>query len=75
MTKLLDEAMATASTLPPAVQDEIARMVLEMTGDDRSAYVYSAEEEARLDESEAQASRGEFATDEQVRNIWAKHGL
>ena len=33
------------------------------------------EEEAELDESEAAASRGDFATDEEVRAIWAKHGL
>jgi predicted transcriptional regulator len=35
----------------------------------------SAEEAASFDESLAQADRGEFATDEQVRAIWAKHGL
>jgi predicted transcriptional regulator len=35
----------------------------------------SAEEEASFDESLFQAERGEFATDEQVRAIWAKHGL
>jgi predicted transcriptional regulator len=35
----------------------------------------SAEEESSLDESLAQADRGEFATDEQVRAIWAKHNL
>ena len=75
MTKLLGKAMAAASTLPPAVQDEIAHMVLEMTGDEQSVCVFSTEEDARRDESEAQAARGEFATEEQVRAIWAKHGL
>jgi predicted transcriptional regulator len=33
------------------------------------------EEEASLEESLAQAERGEFATDEQMQAIWAKHGL
>ncbi|MCQ4188185.1 hypothetical protein [Methylocystis suflitae] len=33
------------------------------------------EEEASFEESLAQAERGEFATDDQVRAIWAKHGL
>ena len=66
--------MATGS-LPPPVQDEIALMVLELTGKNQPAYVYSAEEQERLDESEAAAARGEFATGEQVRAIWAEHGL
>ncbi|ESQ75181.1 hypothetical protein ABAC402_10960 [Asticcacaulis sp. AC402] len=35
----------------------------------------SAEEDASFDESLAQAERGDFASDEQVRAIWAKHGL
>ena len=35
----------------------------------------SAAEEASFEESLAQADRGEFATDEQVRAIWAKRNL
>jgi len=35
----------------------------------------SAEEEASFRESLAQADRGDFATDEEVRTIWANHGL
>ena len=34
----------------------------------------TAEEEADLDASLAEAERGEFATDEEVRAIWAKYG-
>ena len=43
--------------------------------EDQLVLQLSAEEEASFDESLAQADRGEFATDEQVRAIWAKHGL
>lgn len=74
MTELLDKAMATASALSPTVQDEIARVVLEMA-ENSGSFDYTAEEMARLDVSEAEAARGEFATDDQVRAIWAKHGL
>ncbi len=35
----------------------------------------TAEEAASFEESLAQAERGEFASDEAVRAIWAKHGL
>lgn len=73
MTDWLDKAMATASALPPAVQDEIARVIMEMA-EDPGSFDYTPEEMARLDASEAEAERGEFATDAQVRAIWAKHG-
>jgi hypothetical protein len=33
------------------------------------------EERAAIAASKAAAARGEFATDEQVRTVWAKHGL
>jgi predicted transcriptional regulator len=33
------------------------------------------EEQAAVAASKAAAARGEFATDEQVRAVWAKHGL
>jgi hypothetical protein len=35
----------------------------------------SADERAAIATSKVAAARGEFATDEQVRLIWAKHGL
>lgn len=76
MTKLLEKAVAAARELPPDMQDEIARVILLLAGDEDAAPVaLTAEEEASLAESLAQASRGEFATDEQVRAVWAKHGL
>ncbi len=74
MTDLLEKAVATARGLPPEVQDDIARMVLAFVGDDLSIYRLTPEEEADLDASDAEAARGEFATDEQMRALWAKHG-
>jgi predicted transcriptional regulator len=38
-------------------------------------YELTSEEEADMDASLAEAERGEFATDEEVRALWAKHGL
>ncbi|WP_407519704.1 hypothetical protein [Methylobacterium oryzisoli] len=74
MTDLLEKAVATARGLPPEMQDDIARMVLAFVGDDLSIYRLTPEEEADLDASDAEAARGEFATDEQMRALWAKHG-
>ena len=75
MTELLKRAVETVRALPPEAQDAVARFLLDLVGDDEPAIQLTTEEEASLDESLAQAERGEFATDEQVRAIWAKHGL
>jgi hypothetical protein len=75
MTKLLEEAVETVRTLPPEVQDGLARILLQLVGKDQPMVQLSAEEEASLAESLAQADRGEFAADDQVRAIWAKYHL
>lgn len=75
MTKLLDQAFDAARNLPPAMQDDMARVVMALTGDEPPVMQLTPEEEASFGESLAQAERGEFATDEQMRAIWAKHGL
>ena len=75
MTKLLEQAVETVRGLSPEVQDDLARILLQLAGKDQPVYQLSAAEEASLAESLAQADRGEFATDEQVRAIWAKYDL
>ena len=75
MTKLLEQAVETVRGLPPEVQDELARVLLQLAGRDQPVVQLSAADEASLAESLAQADRGEFATDEQVRAIWAKYNL
>ena len=75
MTKLLEQAVETVRGLPPEMQDDLARMLLRLAGEDQPVLQLSATQEASFDESLAQADRGEFATDERVRAIWAKHGL
>ena len=75
MTELLEKAMAPARGLPPEKQDEIARVVLALTGDDQSVYEFTPDEAAEQDAADAEEARGEYATDEEVRAIWAKHGL
>jgi hypothetical protein len=76
MTKLLDQALEAVRLLPPANQDEIARVIMQLAGADLPAPVaLSPEEREAIARSKAAAARGEFATDEQVRAVWAKHGL
>ena len=75
MTPLLEHAVETLRGLPPETQDDLARILLQLAGEDQPVVQLTPEEEASFEESLAQAERGEFATDEQVHAIWAKHGL
>lgn len=76
MTKLLDQALEAARNLPPEAQDDIARIVLQLAGnDDALPIALSGEERAAIAASKDAASRREFATDEQVKAVWRKHGL
>jgi hypothetical protein len=77
MTKLLDQALEAARNLSPEAQNDIARVVLQLAGTDGAAspVALSPEERAAIVASKAAAARGEFATDEQVRGVWAKHSL
>ena len=75
MTDLLEEAVATARGLPPEKQDEMARVILALAGDERPAYQLTPAEEAEEAEADAAEARGDFATDKEVRAIWAKYGL
>ncbi len=76
MTKLLDQALEAARNLPPAAQDDIARLVLRLAGaDEEPPLSLTPEEKAAIAASKAAAARGEFASEEEVRAVWAKHGL
>jgi hypothetical protein len=76
MTKLFDDAVKAARLLPPDAQDDIARVVLRLVGsEDVPPLALSPDEHAAIATSKAAAARGEFATDDQVRAVWAKHRL
>ena len=75
MTKLLEDAMDRVRALPPDLQDEIARLVLSLVGDEDGPVVLTPQKDAAIARSMEAAERGEFATDAQLRAVWAKHGL
>jgi predicted transcriptional regulator len=75
MTNLLDRAMEAARSLAPEMQDEIARLVLTIANSEGESVALTAAERAAIAASQAAASRGEFATDREVRAVWAKHNL
>ncbi|MDN3274983.1 hypothetical protein QWJ07_12045 [Frankia sp. RB7] len=76
MTKLLDQALDIARSLPADAQDDTARIVLQLAGTDAaSPVILSDDERSAIAASKEAAARGEFATEAQVRATWAKHGL
>lgn len=75
LTELLERAVEAARSLPPAAQDEIARLVLLLAGDDEPQIALSGDERAAFSRSKAAAARGEFTTDERAPAVRAKHGL
>ncbi|CAA2161297.1 hypothetical protein MBRA_06457 [Methylobacterium brachiatum] len=76
MTELLEHAFDRVRTLPPEQQDEFARVLLRLAGDDEGdVYQLTPEEEASLAKSLEQAERGEFATDAEVEAVFSKFRL
>ncbi len=75
MTRLLKRAVEMVSALPADRQDELARVLLQLAGVEQPSYLLTPEEEADVNASLAEAKRGEFATEAEVRAMWAKHGL
>lgn len=77
MTKLLEKALEAVRQLPDDGQDEIARAMLALAGGSAEGepVPLTADEQAAVARSKAAAARGEFASEDQVRAVWAKHGL
>jgi hypothetical protein len=76
MTKLLDKALEAVCRLPSDDQDDIARAIMRLAGADRAEpLILSPEEREAIARSRAAAGAGEFATDDEVRAVWARHGL
>ena len=76
MTKLLDKAIAAVNRLEPELQDEIARAIMLLAGEPApSPYQMDDAERAAIARSKEAAARGEFASDEDVRAVWAKYWL
>jgi hypothetical protein len=75
MTKLLDQAVEAAQSAPPETQDDVARMILTYFGREQTPAELSPEDEAAVTKARAAVARGEIATDERMRAIWAKYAL
>lgn len=75
MTELLEHAIERVRTLSPEAQDDVARVLMHLTGADTETVLLTEDEQAAIAISKAAAARGDFATDEEVQAVWAKYGL
>ncbi len=73
MTKLVEQAIAAISKLPPETQDELARLMLALAGDPPTPL--TADEAVAIAEAEAQIARGERVPPETVQAFWRAHGV
>jgi predicted transcriptional regulator len=70
---LLETAVEKVRALPDAEQDALARLLLDLVGVEQSLVALTPEEEADLAEALAEADRGEFASEDEMRALWAKY--
>lgn len=76
MTSRLEQAVAAVRLLDPARQDEIAALIQMLAEENENEPIpLTPEDKAAIALSRAESARGEYATDEEIAAIWAKHGL
>ncbi len=72
MLKSLERAVAEAERLSPEMQDDLARMMMLYAGVEQPFAELTIEQEATVLRSREAARLGHYATDEDMRGIWAK---
>jgi len=73
VTKLVEQAVAAISRLPPETQDDLARLLLALA--EGTPAPLSADEAAAIAEAEAEIARGERVPAETIQAFWRAHGL
>ena len=75
MTRLLERAFAAAKALPDEMQDEAALVLLSYLGQERPTFELTSEDVEAVRTSREAFAQGDVAGDDDLRAIWAKHGL
>lgn len=73
-TSIVEEAVTAIRNLPEAEREELARLVLRLTGVEDEPEPIDPEDDAAVLEGLAQAERGEFATDAAVSEAFRRFG-
>lgn len=73
MTKLVQQAVAAISQLPPETQDDLARLMLALA--EGAPAALTSDEAAAIVDAEAEIVRGERVPAETIQAFWHAHGL
>jgi hypothetical protein len=72
MTKLVEQAIAAISKLPPETQDDLARFMLALAGG--APTPLTPDEAAAIAEAEAEIGRGERVPASTIEAFWRSQG-
>ena len=72
MTKMLDEGIKKVRELPDSVQDDAAEMLFSVAAKQGEPARLDEETRAAIQDGRAQARRGEFVSDEDIRAFFER---
>jgi predicted transcriptional regulator len=75
MTTMLEKAIKRVRELPEADQDEAAEILLSLASRHAGPVRLDDETRAAIREGRQQARRGEFASDDDMAEFFARHGV
>lgn len=74
MTKLLEQALDAVRKLPAESQDEIARAMLRLAAREDEPEAIDRDDLLAVQQGLAEAGRGEFATDDEIKAAFDRFG-
>lgn len=72
MTTLFEIAIEAARLLPPERQDEIARLMLQMAGEDQGVYHLSDDERSEINAGIEEAEQNDVIDERSARKVLAQ---
>jgi len=73
MSKLLERAISRVRTLPEARQEELAEIILDLA-ESANSWQPSAAQHAEIELARQEAREGDFASDEEMAELWQHLG-
>lgn len=74
-TEALEALIERVADWPPEAQDELMRSLMHIEEKHVGLYRLDEEEQFAINEALAQADRGEFASDDEMQELWTRHAV
>ena len=75
MNKKLETLLELVSAWPEAAQEELMKSIAEIEARHSGVYRLSDDEKAAIEQALAAVDRGEIATDEEMAELFKRHGV